>query len=292
MTAATVMPAATVPAPPRTPVPFGLFSTFTFRPAGARWSAGVRFDTAGCLEPLKGIGPGGYCEDPAAVVGLADRLADDITPGGEGEALPFTVQAEHKCSPVAGDHRRLAEERLAAGEERAAERAFWTGQLGNFPSLRDATELTTGAVPPAVGVGLLEEWLATVYGSQGVIHMPRLVASVAEVRPAGQLLRTALGTPVAAGAGYDGSSPDGAAASGTARWVYATPALSGYRSDVDITELFDPGSNDLSVYAARDYLLMFEDCGTAAVLVDAGGSTGGGSNVAVDPNNSDLLILQ
>lgn len=288
------MPAATVVGPARTPTPFGLFSTFAFRPAGARWQAGIRFDTAGC-GPLRGYGPTGYCDDPADIDGLLNRGDGGDIDSGEGQASPFTVVAEHKCSPVASDHRALAETRLLSGEERAVEREFATGALGSSPTLRGATVAGEG-MPLDLAVGLLEQFLAANYGAQGVLHVPRMLvaASPGSFRQSGQILRTLLGTPVAAGAGYDGSSPDGAAPSGMSRWIYITPALTGYRSEPVLVDTFDQRTNDRVVIASRDYLLMFEDCGTAAVLVDpaAGASGGGGGmNVLVDPDNPDLLIL-
>lgn len=266
MTVTQIMPVVTVPAPPRTPVPFGLFSTVTFRPAGARWQAGARFDTAGCPATLRGIGHGDYCADPATVTGLANRLADGNTPGGDGSGTPFTVQAEHQCSPVAGEHRRLAEERLLAGEERAVEHAFATGILGNTPNLTQNPEaLTMAPVPFDLAVGLLEEWISDVYGSQGVIHAPRLAVSAnpLSVKVSGQTVRTTLGTPIAAGAGYPGTGPDGAAGV----WLYVTPTLTGYRSEPDFMETFDRAVNDMVVYASRDYLLLHDDCGIAAAQV-------------------------
>lgn len=295
MTVTTTMPASLVVAPARVPLPFGLFSTFTFRPdgAGVRWeAAGVEFDTPPC-GPLQGVGFGGYCADPDAVPGLPRQLARSRfdTAGG----TPFSIVAAHKCSPVANTAdaaRQAAEAKLLAGEERTVEHVFATGLLGNTPNLRGAAELTTAAVPVDVGIGLLEEFLAVEYGHQGIIHVPRFVAAASpgSFRAAGMALRTAgLGTPVAAGAGYDGSSPDGDPPAGVARWIYATGSIAGYRSDPVLSDLFDQKVNDQVAYAERSYLLAFEDCGVAAALVTA--DLKGGAVALPDRQSSPYLII-
>lgn len=272
----TTMPANYVGTPARVPVPYGLFSTFQFRPTSPsiRWEgAGVAFETVGC-GPLKGAGFGAdWCADPSTIPGLPFQF--EQTGSEDGEAVPFQIIAPYKCSPVGNTEdaaRTKAESKLLLFEERAVEHAFWTGLLGNTPNLRGAVELASGPVPFDVAVGLLEEFIAAGYGSQGVIHAPRaaVAGSPSSVKTAGGTLRTVLGTPVAAGSGYDGSGPDGAPAGPGVRFVYATPAMTGYRGEILTTALFDRANNDRIVYSARDYLLAFEDCGVACVPVAVG----------------------
>lgn len=264
------MPATLVEAPPRTPLPYGLFSVLTFRDGDTRWdSAGVEMESLIGCGPLQGIGHGGFCADPADVTGLPHNFAQSET--GLVSATPFSVTAHHRCSPVGSvPARTLAQARLLTFEERAVEHAFWTGMLGNTPNLRAAQPITAGAVPFKVGVALLEEWAAAEYGSQGVIHAPRAVP-VGDLRLTGQTYRTPLGTAVVAGAGYDGTGPTGSAAlAADTRWIYITPAMVGYRSEVSVDEVFDHAVNDLVAFAQRDYLLAYEDCGVAAALVKLG----------------------
>lgn len=259
------MPAAIVAAPARTPLPFGLFSVVTFRDDGTdRWAAGVEMeDLIGC-GPLTGVGHGGYCADPEDVTGLP--LEFDQSGAGFAAASPFTIVGHHKCSPVGNAGPSVAEARLLTFEERAVEHAFATGLLGNTPTLRGATALTSAPVPAKTAVGLLEEWSATEYGTQGVIHAPRSVPAT-DFRQAGLAYRTPLGTPTVFGSGYDGSGPDGEPAPAGARWIYITPPLAAYRSVVETHQLFDPSVNDLIAYAQRDYLIGMNDCGVAAALV-------------------------
>lgn len=271
-----IVPRATVVGAPRQPLPYGLFSTFTLRPAGGRWEGGgVQFETLTC-EPVDGIGA--IDCDPQVTVGLPKNL--DKNAGDVGEASPFTVYGHFNCSPMAysvEEAQQKALEHLEAREQARAEQALWTGDLGNVPSLASgATTLNGGvAVSPAEALGMLEQWIGEEYGSLGVIHMTRglVVLYDDQIVVQGTSLRTKLGTPVVAGAGYPGSSPAGAAAAAGNSWAYASPALFGYRSDVfypsnEAGDLLDRSTNDLYAVAERTYLLGFDPCGTAAVLVD------------------------
>lgn len=273
-----IAPPALVVGAARLPLPFGLFSTFTVRPGDGRWQTGTQWETGTC-EPADGIGELD-CATPASTVGLPKNL--DGGPGSPGDASPFTVYGHYRCSPT-GTGVDLAQERaqehLLAREEARVEQALWTGDLGNVPALQAAGTVTLGggAVSLVRGLGLLEEYLAAHYGSLGVIHATRGAALAAVAADAvtntGPRLFTALGTPVAAGAGYPGSGPAGQAAAAGTSWLYATPALFGYRSEVFTStnrqgDLLDRSTNDLYAVAERSYLLGFDPCGVAAVLVN------------------------
>jgi hypothetical protein len=276
---ATVAPAALIEkGAVRQPMPYGLFSAFTLRPANAdRWESGVLFELGTC-EPADAIGQ--WQCSPGTTVGLEKNL-DPNTPEA-GEATPFTVYGHFQCSPVGYSQEQaqaLADDHLRTREEARVEQAFWTGDAGNTPSLEDAGTTTVGAgtVDVVAGLGLLESFIGTNYGSLGVIHMTRATATALLSRNAllisGGRLTTALGTPVAAGAGYPGTGPAGEAAAAGTQWMFASPALFGYRSDIFTSsnragDLFDRRVNDLYAVAERSYLLGFDPCGVAAVLVD------------------------
>lgn len=213
---------------------------------------------------------------------VAFGLPKDLTSnkGENGEATEFTVYGHFNCSPVgysAQAAQDMATMHLLSREEARVEQAFWSGDLGNVPNLADdATTLGGGAVPLATGVALLEDFLATEYGSLGVIHMTRGTATICAsedlVNTTGGRLTTTLGTPVVAGAGYPGTSPAGAAAAVGRAWLYASPAIFGYRSEVFTSsnrggDLFDRAQNDLFAVAERTYLLGYDPCGVAAVEV-------------------------
>lgn len=271
-------PASPVEGITRTPVPYGLFSVLTPRPEGdGRWQNGIRWEPLTC-SAASGLGPD--C-DAEAAIGFPKGFP---VGAGIGDAEPFAVYGAYRCSPI-GHDLTWAQERammhLIAREESAAENALWTGALGNLPVIAaGADELNGGvAADPVDAVGLLEDWLADNYGSLGVIHMTRraavsAVASLA-VQREGNRLVTAVGTPVVAGQGYPGTSPSGAAPAAGESWMYATPALLGYRSDIISPtnrpgDLLDRGTNDMHGMAERMYLIGFDPCGTAGVEVTLG----------------------
>lgn len=271
-----IAPPTTITGATRTALPFALDSILTFRNAG-RWESGVQFETLPC-DPVGGIGaiecePGE--DNLSTAIGLPKVLDEAGIP--VGTATEFTVYGHFNCSlpsvPVeVGADRAVAH--LNAGEISRVEQALWTGDLGNVPALASSdTEVLPGG-SPAEGIGALEQFLALNYGSLGVIHVSRALATVLLAEEVlsvqGSRLTTKLGTPVVAGAGYPGTGPDGTGQG----WAYATPALFGYRSEVfqpDATPAV--GTNDLTAVAERTYLLGFDPCGVAAVQIT---TTGGG----------------
>lgn len=153
---------------------------------------------------------------------------------------------------------------------------------GSWPA---ATDLTPGgptgaALLPEAGIGLLESHMARNYAGQGIIHIPRIVATLASAKGAlkldGNVLYTELRTPVAAGAGYDypNLGPDGSAAPEGEKWIYATGwvVLSEKHHNVrEVHGLNDTTAvglepNDIAALAERGYLVAV-DCYKAAVRV-------------------------
>jgi len=282
----TIAPAGLVAGAARIPLPFGLFSAFPLRsPEADRWESGVAWETITC-GPAGGIGTPD-CDDQTPTIGLPKEL--DRNSGDGGEASPFIVYGHWTCSPVGFTPERaqdLATTHLVTTEQTAVETALWTGNLGNVPNLAGAngypepTILAGGTGMSIVdALAMLEDFVAGEYGSQGVIHMTRglaLTAAAAHLVEAvgnGTRLQTALGTPVVAGGGYPGTGPTGAAPGAGESWVYVSPPLFGYRSEIITSsarpgDLFDRGNNELTAIAERRYLLGFDPCGVGAVLVD------------------------
>lgn len=276
---ATIAPAALVIGATRRPLPYGLFSVFTFRPeTSGRWENGAEYETLTC-QGLDGLGLD--CNDPES------PTFDGGTEGTLGESEPFAVYGHFKCSPVGWtpeSAQERATEHLLTREEQAVENALWTGDLGNAPAL--ATSSTTVLndednsepvpVTPRQGVALLEQWIGETYGSLGLIHMTRAAATLyKDGRASGGQLRTILDTPIVAGSGYPGTGPEGESVEGLESWIYASPAIFGYRTDVyepgNVSgDLLDRGTNDLYALASRTYLLGFDPCGVAAVKIDGG----------------------
>lgn len=267
-------PAAVVEGQPRTALPFGLFSVLSPRPEGdGRWQNGIEWEALTC-EPAGGIATD--CDPETPDIGLPKDFVGGNT---NGEASPFTVYGSYSCTPAGRPSLAYAQERatehLLAREEARVEQALWTGDLANGGFATGAASVGTG-LSIVRAVAALEGWLATNYGSLGVIHMTRETALIAVkegvVEKVGNRLVTKIGTPVVAGAGYTGTGPDGAAPADGATFIYATPALLGYRSEVfagadPVAAGFDRTSNDLYAVAERTYVVGFDPCGSAVAGV-------------------------
>jgi hypothetical protein len=113
------------------------------------------------------------------------------------------------------------------------------------------------------------------YGSLGVIHGSRGAVTKFDtlVNPSGSRMLTKVGTPVVAGAGYtkQAAPAGGATATASQAWVLASPALFGYRGQVFTSKAFDQTKNDMYALAERNYVVGFDPCGVAAVLMDISG---------------------
>lgn len=260
-------PATVVDPIARTALPFGLLSVVTPRPVGSppRWENGVEWEPLAC-SPASGIGDVD-CDPEVPTVGLPKQFPESA---GTDEATAFTVYGSYECSPIGHTleyAQQRAMEHLLAREEARAEQAIWTGDLGNTPNFSTADTASGGAHDPKYALALAEQYIAANYGSLGVIHMPRLLASILLAEDALEVrntrLFTKLGTPVVAGAGYPLTHPDGVTAG--ENWIVATPALMLYRSEAFTPtnrtgDLLDRGQNNMHGVAERRYLVGWDDC--------------------------------
>lgn len=220
------------------------------------------------------------CGGAQTTAGLPKQFNTPGAIGVLGNASPFTLYGHVHCSPVGltpEEAQAKADEQLILGEQRAAEEVFWTGIMQNAPALeQNGEDITVSGSSYAETIGQLEKWIGDVYGSLGVIHMTRKAAivglSLNVLETSGGRLLTRLGTPVAAGAGYRGNSPGmGVPPPAHSTWIFATPALIGYRSEifhpsVVSGDLLNRGTNELFAVSERTYLIGYEPCGTVAAL--------------------------
>lgn len=268
----TIAPPTVVVGAPRIPLPFGLFSVLAPRESSAdRWENGVTWETLTC-EPAQAFGAPDCI--PADTVGMPKELGP--LDASHGEASPFGVYGHYTCSPIGNtlEHAsELARQHLTLREEARVEQALWTGDLGNIPNFAGANGYpaldSVGAFPIAsawAAVARLEQVLATDYGSLGVLHMSREVATLlfddGKLRANGSRLVTPLGTPVVAGAGYDSTK------------IVATGVLFGYRSEIFAPtdspyDLLDRANNNLYAIAERSYVIGFDPCGAAVATLTA-----------------------
>jgi hypothetical protein len=234
---------------------------------------------------------------PVAGCGIATAFAIDCPPsetpaslvGDAGlpwvQQFPFGVVAGVRCKPVGStvdEMRDAARTILRLSEQTAVERAFWRG--GVWPAAvsadarflaQDPTILSATPVNPKAAIGMLEDALAQLTGGVGVIHAPRIASGVLGadfgLRQQGPRLMTIVDTPVAMGAGYDGSGPDGTRPDGQA-WLYATGPVQVTRGPVqdlpsgDARLAVDKTTNDTLVMAARIVSVGYA-CGVVGVPI-------------------------
>lgn len=287
-----------------TPLQYGLLSVAQpVDDLDPHWQLGVQYQPTPCDSALITLG-----QCPSVTGFGKDSSSDGLPARG---AQPFTLYASTPCSPVGFWATAEAEATAAflAGEARALERAFWSGVVDTpsgelvyphlaadtavfdgtgFVNLQQVATIVVTGVDIVEGLGALEGALADCYGGVGAIHAPReALAHFAAnylVRPVGQQLQTFGGIPIAFGAGYDGSGPDGSAAPAGSAWIYATGAISMRRNpSITITSdreaALDRSVNTLQLIAERTYVIGW-DCCLLAVQVSLGGVVSGSPNSA------------
>jgi hypothetical protein len=253
-----------VEAQPRVGLPFGLFSVLTLRESGdPHWANGVEWEAVSCA-PATGFDA--WQADP--------NCSTDMTKvfhgfGGVGEAPSFIAVGSHLCGTPGGPAFARGEEfataDLLAHEEAQVEAFLWSRMA------LDAVDLNpSGALDPGPALAALEDWMGRNYGSLGSLHGSRGAVSDLDTRVAqsGGRLTTKVGTPVVAGAGYPGTSPAGSAPVAGTTWLFASPALFGYRGAVFTSSALDRAKNDHYALAERQYVVAFDPCGVGAVRMN------------------------
>jgi len=252
-----------VEAQPRVGLPFGLFSVLSLRESGdPHWANGVVWEALSCA-PVSGQT---WQDDPDCTTDIEKFFRGS---GGLGEARPFTAVGSYQCGTPGGRAFQEGEENatadLLAHEQSQVERFLWNNLAAEATDLNPA-----GALNVAAALAVLEDWMGQTYGSLGVIHGSRGAISVADTRvnATGSRLVTKVGTPVIAGAGYPGTAPGGAPPAVGETWMFASPALFGYRGQVFTSSALDRGKNDHYALAERQYVVGFDPCGVGAVRMN------------------------
>jgi len=298
-------PRTMAPAPPFTTSPFGLISAADpVANPPEHWRNGVNYqpfcaDAEGIYDECIAItGSGstvGAPSPPAYLTNVVDATTRAST--------AFTVAVEFDCSRVGNDEAEAnSKAAFDSIESWAVERAVWTGVIPGqsavtvFPHLAaNAPIFDTTSSPPlsivvqtgalvitgagdklnaAEGLGLLEEALGNCYQGVGIIHVPELaldtLAAYGLVTQRGGRLYTPNGNKIAAGAGYSGTSPAGAARSVDTQWIYATGNMAMIRGDVQQrapgAQSFDKVHNTMKMITERTYLLYWDCCHFALSL--------------------------
>lgn len=199
---------------------------------------------------------------------------------------PVTAYAIAECSVVGmsyEDMRAAAMDQLVRGEQSALEEFFMRQWLANATHTVDLTP-PAGALHLVNGIGVLEAWLATNYGGQGVLHVPIGVASLLamhrQVAFDGEAScpQTLAGNSVILGAGYSANlgpaTPPTApvpAPAGEA-WIYITPPMRIRRDErffpqTSRAQTINTQINDQSVLVETTFVAEVACCTAAAVRV-------------------------
>lgn len=202
---------------------------------------------------------------------------------GTGVPLPvfasFVVYLPITCTAmgigVSDEFANRAEIAMNAVESYAVEQQLSQGVgIGTNPFFADteATILAGGAaVTPDVGLAYLEDAIGAT-GKQGMLHATPAVISRWFDQDSFDALVTANGNKVASGGGYIGADPalGDTPAAGQA-WAFATGPVEVRHSPVavmDIREVLDRTTNDVTFRAERYVLAEWDTALQAAVLID------------------------
>lgn len=198
----------------------------------------------------------------ATSIGFTDGCGDFIT------GTPFVVQAALNTATVGttgADIERLLTDRLTAGEQAVVENIFSLGTFnaGNSLANNDAAPATlTAAASVKRAIGQLDEFLASVTGTRGILHVPAVVSSYLNsdcgITKEGGRWTTPLGNVVSIG-NYSGYTSAGNAPAAGHTTLYACMNTVVFRSPtIDLSPAagnLRVGSNQFSAFARRVYLV-------------------------------------
>jgi hypothetical protein len=270
-------------APVPSPHPFGLLDAATLvDPTGNRWLTGIW--TGGYP-----VGPA-HTHDPCATGTL--RVKETNGPLGTQINERFVVYMDAFCTAQgvgvdAGWLTDRLELAFQTYEKIEVERALATGNdtLGHYLGDPNMDVLGGGVVTAHRALELLEDYISL--NGTGIIHATPGVAtdwaSEFLIQSKGKQMYTALGTPVAVGAGYIGVTPSGQSGPASDQaWAFASGPIEIYRDPTIqvVPELYsqalDRSMNDLRYFAERPYAFNWiarqdgsdPDHTQAGVLVD------------------------
>lgn len=264
-----------IEAPPVGRLRYGVFSVARVAElngidAGRLWGAGFSFITDHC-------GGAQIYDDACGVTPVKEFVEGaDLM-----EASPFRVFAKKHCGSVgrtAAEMEAAARQQLISGEQTVVESVIWDGGglAAQTPTLTGSGATTV--VPAAAGAGAaiaaLENAAYQVFGYEGVIHVNQqayaalMYANI--LHRDGNVWRTALGTAVIFGAGYDITGPANVAPAAGFVYAFMTSSLDIRRTDVrvpDVRQTFDRLNNQWEVEAIRAYAYTWDCPETFAVQV-------------------------
>lgn len=251
------------------------------------WQGGFTFAPNGCLTAT--------LADPQCDHNAFDIDGDDLPT--VVEYTPHVVTVAAKCGALTGTARDELGARVRSALEAAQgppiERELWRGDraisdsLPNFylaggsPAFVNLTPGADDAIPGFYALSALQAALAECNnGARGMIHASRQVVTMWQrfnvVRLEGTVMLDAYDNWIVAGAGYDGSDPDGDVdATGNTSWAYATGLVDVRLGEVvtipglgAIADALDRGNNLMQWQANRIVGATWDGCCHAGARVN------------------------
>lgn len=186
----------------------------------------------------------------------------------------FAVYGGVTCNAIGGEWEGIQTKAEAAWRSRehiGVEVAAMT-HLAVHPDTEDLTP-AGGPVSPKTALALLEGHAARFYAGVPTIHTPRLVASLLSqdktIELEGRRLKSALGSKLAAGGGYDypNLGTDGEEAEAGTKWLYGSGEVVLARTpEIRVREM-DRGTNEVVLMLERGYVIAV-DCYRTAIQVE------------------------
>lgn len=240
------------------------------------------------------IGDSGVVVENQVINGGPNTAKATVVDNGDNKKnfrvyFPFDITASIQHSTFGTDPAHLLESAKHALDivtQKALESEFWNGTIAKQLTMAndnrylasaqaiDVTPTAGTAVKPRYGQALLEEALGeSTIGSQGVIHAPRIIASILKTDDEDGVLVTKLDTPVIAGSGYSYVGPDGTIAPAGKAWMYATGPVTVRLGAVNVTpdklnQSVDTSINNIRYFVDRPAAITWSTTDLHAVLID------------------------
>jgi hypothetical protein len=261
------------------------------------WLGGIQWAPHVCSD--------GHVLDPCRT-DQDDTLADAGTLLGE---IPYVISHGIRASTRGNleiDYEDRARNTLIRNQSKLIEKEFWEGAFAQTPDFNGNFFLTQApsaylgtllgdasdkAYKVQKGFGQLEKaMMSALGGAQGMIHVsPEVITYLGNlyaIYPRGNVIYTALGNIVVAGAGYTGSAPSapgGAAGpevenfqddlTGATCWAYATSIPTLWMSDIIVSpferpQAIDKTKNIVEYRASRHVSVTLDHCVNIAARFD------------------------
>lgn len=243
-----------------------------------RWGNGIEYENEACsfIEGTYDI-----CDQNPDVDPGASNVNDLV------KFDPWGIWEADVCSvmDVGRNREERAQRALEVSQSYQIARELWKGTFAQakdkesrWLASEESDVVSAGGTSLTDGIACLEQGLAQCgRGRLGMIHVTPQVLTymqgeglVSEPRQSDGLARTVMGTIIVSDAGYDGSSPLGAAPASGSIWAYATSLVRVWMGPLEIfigqrAQRINTELNDEAVVAHRVVMYDWDECCHLAV---------------------------